>query len=101
VTGSRERTLIDSNEGHVFLVTGRLKAATERFRAVVETDKGLARLGAMEGLARVYLASGQIAECEATLNAHDTLLAGDEYLAAAFTGRWTAATHVRLLLRRR
>ena len=100
ITGSRERTLIECNEAHVLLVTGRLKAATERFRAVIESDEGLARLGAIDGLARVHLCAGQLDDCEAALNAHDALLGSDEYLAAAFTGRWTAATRVRLLLKK-
>jgi len=101
VTGSREKTLIESNLGHVLLVTGRLRAASDLFNAVVEADSGLARLGAMEGLARVHLADNKLDECENTLNAQDALLAQDEHLTAAFAGRWTAATRVRLLLKKR
>jgi DNA-binding NtrC family response regulator len=98
ITGSRERTLIECNQAHALLVTGRFRAATERFRSVVDADAGLARLGAMEGLARVYLADGKLAECEQTLDTHDRLLARDHHLRAAFPGRWTAATRIRLLL---
>jgi DNA-binding NtrC family response regulator/tetratricopeptide (TPR) repeat protein len=101
ITGSRERTLIDCNEAHALLVTGKFKSATERFRTVLQKDTGLARLGAMEGLARAYLSAGKLAECEDTLDAHDALIAQDKHLAAAFTGRWTTTTRVRLLLKKR
>jgi DNA-binding NtrC family response regulator len=102
ITGSLERTLIDCNEAHVLLVIGRLTSAAEKFRRVIDADKGMVGLSAMEGLARVYLSDDdKLTECERILDTHDALLSRDEHLAAAFVGRWTAATRVRLLLKKR
>jgi DNA-binding NtrC family response regulator/tetratricopeptide (TPR) repeat protein len=98
ITGSRERTVIDCNHGHTLLVMGRFEAAIERFRALVSSDTGLARLGSIDGLARVYLAAGRLPDCEDTLDRYEALVASDQRLAVAFAGRSTVTTRIRLLI---
>jgi DNA-binding NtrC family response regulator/tetratricopeptide (TPR) repeat protein len=99
ITGSRELSGIECNHGHAMLVTGRLRAAEACFLRVVENDSGLSRFGALEGLARVYLATGELNRCSETLDAHDAFLLRDKNLSSALSGRWTPSTRVRLLLK--
>ena len=99
VTGTRESGVIDCNEGHLMMVLGRFQAAEALFRRVVQNDDGLNRFGALEGLARLYLFTEELPKCSEMLDAHETFLLHDRNLARALSGRWTAATRVRLLLK--
>jgi DNA-binding NtrC family response regulator/tetratricopeptide (TPR) repeat protein len=99
VTGSRDAGVIECNLGHAMLVLGRVQAAESYFRHAIEHGTALSRFSALEGLARVYLASGETTRCSETLEAHEAFLLQDKSLALALPGRWTAATRVRLLLK--
>jgi len=99
VTGSRDAGVIECNLGHATLAIGRLQSAESFFKQVLEHGTPLSRFGALEGLARVYLASGDLKRCAETLEAHESFLLHDRNLILALSGRWTAATRVRLLLK--
>ena len=99
ITGSRDAGVIECNLGHATLVLGRLESAEAFFKQAVEHGTALSRFGALEGLARVYLASGDLKRCAETLEEHESFLLQDRNLVLALSGRWTAATRVRLLLR--
>jgi DNA-binding NtrC family response regulator/tetratricopeptide (TPR) repeat protein len=99
VTGSRDAGVIECNLGHATLVLGRLESAEAFFKHVVEHGTTLSRFGALEGLARVYLAAGEFTRCAETLEEHESFLLQDRNLVLSLSGRWTAATRVRLLLR--
>ena len=99
VTGSRDAGVIECNLGHAALFLGRLQPAESCFKNVIEHGAGLSRFGALEGLARVYLAAGDLTRCAETLETHESFLLQDRNLVSALSGRWTAATRVRLLLK--
>jgi DNA-binding NtrC family response regulator/tetratricopeptide (TPR) repeat protein len=98
-TGARDTGVLECNLGHAMLVLGRLQPAETYFRHVLEHGSILSRFSALEGLARLYLSAGQLSRCEVTLEEHETFLLRDKSLALAFSGRWAAATHVRLLIK--
>ncbi len=99
VTGNRWSGVIECNLGHATLVLGRLPAAETYFRQAFEHGSAQSRFSALEGLARVHLASGELARCAETLDEHEAFLLQDRNLALAFSGRWATATRVRLLLK--
>ena len=99
VTGSRNAGVLECNLGHAMLVLGRLQPAETYFRHVLEHGPALSRFSALEGLARLYLAAGELSRCEETLEQHESFLLRDKSLALAFSGRWAAATHIRLLIK--
>jgi DNA-binding NtrC family response regulator/tetratricopeptide (TPR) repeat protein len=99
VTGSKYAGVIDCNLGHAALVLGKLDAAENHFVSVLNHGTPTDRFSALEGLARVYLASGDLERCAQTLETHESYLLHDRALALAFSGRWASATQVRLLLK--
>ena len=100
MTGSRDAGVIECNLGHAMLILGRLQAAETHFKHVLEHGTGLSRFSALEGLARVYLAAGEIKLLRRPLEEHESFLLQDRSLALALSGRWAAATRVSLLLKR-
>jgi DNA-binding NtrC family response regulator/tetratricopeptide (TPR) repeat protein len=90
--------IIDCNEAHSLIVMGQFKAAEKCLRKVAGSDSPQIALGALEGLARLYLATDQLSECERTL-AHCESLTSHPSIASAFAGRWSSNTHLKLLLR--
>jgi DNA-binding NtrC family response regulator len=81
------------------LVLGKFEPAEKYFEHVLENGTAISRFSALEGLARMFLATGKLTRCEETLDAHDAFLLEDKNLALAFSGRWAASTRGRLLLR--
>ncbi|MGH9236919.1 MAG: sigma 54-interacting transcriptional regulator [Vicinamibacterales bacterium] len=98
-TGARDAGVIECNLGHAMLVLGRFKPAEAYFEHVLKHGTPLTKFSALEGLARVFLATGNLSRCEETLGAHDAFLLEDRNLALAFAGRWAASTRSRLLLK--
>ena len=99
ITGARDSGVIECNLGHAMLVLGKFEPAEAYFEHVLKNGTALSKFSALEGLARVFLATGQLTRCEETLDAHDTFLLEDKTLALAFSGRWAASTRGRLLLK--
>ena len=95
-------TIIECNEGHAALVTGRFGAAEARLRRAAADlpHHSTGALGGLDGLARLYLATGRLDECDGTLKQMDALLATDPTLQSGFTSRSAVVTRVRLHMRR-
>jgi len=100
VTGNRDG-VIECNLGHAMLVLGKLQPAETYFKHVLEHGSAQSRFSALEGLARVYLAAGDLARCTTTLDEHEAFLLHDRNLALAFSGRWATSTRIRLLLKQK
>jgi DNA-binding NtrC family response regulator len=90
--------IIECNEAHALTITGDFASAERRLRKVAESDSPQIALGALEGLARLYLVTDRLVECEKTLS-DCASLATDLKISSAFAGRWSSATRLRLLLR--
>jgi DNA-binding NtrC family response regulator len=98
---ARGISVADSNLGHVQLQTGEFKRALRSFKRTMDSPftSTFARLGALEGTARVHLALGQLTDCESTLGSLDSRVQGDSKLGSMYHVRWSAITRARLLLR--
>jgi DNA-binding NtrC family response regulator len=99
LVGSRQRSLIDCNEGHALLALGRFEEAMERLNHLASGKPSLATLAALDGLARAYLATDQLDRCRETLAHFQQVAERDTSLSTAFAGRWTSITRTKLLLR--
>jgi tetratricopeptide (TPR) repeat protein len=99
ITGARDAGVIECNLGHAMLVLGKFEPAEAYFEHVLKNGTAISKFSALEGLARVFLATGNLTRCEETLDAHDAFLLEDKTLALAFSGRWAASTRGRLLLK--
>ena len=99
VTGTRQKSLIDCNEGHVLMALGRFSAAVKRFRELGTSCVIPTALAAIDGLARAHLALDQLGECQHALTIFDQLATNNTSLAASFAVRWTPITRAKLLLR--
>jgi DNA-binding NtrC family response regulator len=99
VAGDGLLPIIECNEAHALTVTGDFAAAERRLRKVATIDSPQIALGALEGLARLYLVTDQLTQCAQTL-ADCASLAANLRISSAFAGRWSSATHLKLFLRR-
>ncbi|MBI4266454.1 MAG: sigma 54-interacting transcriptional regulator [Acidobacteria bacterium] len=93
-------TVFDCNEGHTALVRGRFQKAENILRRVVESSHTYSVLGALDGLARLYLATNRLDDCEVTLGQIDSFVAADSRLQTGLTSRCAAITRVKLSLRK-
>ena len=100
VAGDGFLPVIDCNEGHLLVVMGRYEAAEQRLRKIAGSDSLSSPLGALDGLARLYLATGRLADCEHALSACDSVEMEPDTITAAFAGRRSVLTRVKLLLAR-
>jgi DNA-binding NtrC family response regulator len=101
VTGDQDRALIECNEGHLLITTGKYKAAIRRLQQVAESDAVRPALAAIEGMARAYLATGELDLCDEVLRRYEDGVSKAPAIDAEFVGRWTGVTRVKLLLRQR
>jgi DNA-binding NtrC family response regulator/tetratricopeptide (TPR) repeat protein len=88
--------------GHVQLLVGQFDTAKESLSAVLR-DERIAihlRLGALEGLARIYLALGHLDEAEQTLRDIRDRATQHERAFSIYHVRWASITKARLLMRR-
>lgn len=99
---TRGVAVADSNLGHVHLQTGNLRRALQSFERTIGSpfSSTFARLGALEGTARAYLALGQLDKCESALDRFAPNVQTDSQLSLMYHVRWSAITRARLSLRR-
>jgi DNA-binding NtrC family response regulator len=99
ITGDQDRALIECNDAHALIVTGKYEAALRRLRQVSESSAVRPALAALEGMARAYLATGELEKCESVLARYESGVAKDPGVETEFVGRWTGVTRLKLLLR--
>jgi DNA-binding NtrC family response regulator len=98
ITGSiRTCALAECNSAYLQLITGQLGKAEETLeRALLNASRsGTNTFGALDILARVYLAAGELDKCEETLERVNQLV---QY--STYETRWAALTKAKLLLKR-
>jgi DNA-binding NtrC family response regulator len=100
VVGDQDKHLIECNEAHALIVLGKFDAAMLRLEQVVESTAIRPALAALEGMARIFLATGRLERCESVLARYDEGLRKGPGVETEFVGRWTAVTRLKLLLRR-
>jgi DNA-binding NtrC family response regulator/tetratricopeptide (TPR) repeat protein len=90
----------ENNLAHCYIVTGQFKKAAEIFERIVSSTKTrrLNLLGALEGMARLRLAEGDLAGCRNALATFYTRAETNPELANSYNTRWAAVTRGRLLL---
>jgi len=99
ITGDQDRYLIECNEAHSLIVMGKYEAALRRLRQVADSSSTRPALAALEGMARAYLATGDLNKCESALARYEDGVAKDPGVETEFVGRWTGVTRIKLLLR--
>lgn len=97
---THHRPLLDCNEGHALLAMGRFAAAEMKLRRIVEGELPLFALGALEALARLYLVTDRLEDCERSLTQFANAVTDKPGAGKAFGGRWIAGTRLKLLMRR-
>lgn len=100
ITGANLEAILDCNEGHALAALGRFDHATRKLNSASAAPSALLAFGALEGLARVYLATKRLDECEEILNRIEVLSRAGKNVRAAFGTRWICVTEVKLLLQR-
>src|SRR4051812_1512006 len=100
VTGDQDRALIEGNDAHALIVTGKYEAAIRRLQQVADSSAVRPALAALEGIARAYLAMGDLEKCDLALARYEEGVAKDPGIETEFVGRWTEITRVKLLLRK-
>jgi DNA-binding NtrC family response regulator/tetratricopeptide (TPR) repeat protein len=90
----------ENNLAHCYIVTGQFKKAGEIFEQIVRSNntRRLALLGALEGLARLRLAEGDLDGCADALATFYTRAETNPELTNSYNTRWAAVTKGRLLL---
>jgi DNA-binding NtrC family response regulator len=100
IGGAHASVTFATNEGHAALVTGHFAAAEERLQRAASSSSNLySAIGALDGLAMLYIATGRVDDCEKVLTRIDSMVAADPKLLTAFTPRWAAPTRIKLHLR--
>jgi len=100
IAGDQDRFLIECNEAHALIITGKYQAALRRLDAVADSSSVRPALAALEGMARAYLAIGTLDKCDLALARYEEGVAKDPGIETEFVGRWTGVTKVKLLLRK-
>lgn len=101
IVGSGHRTRsCDSNLAHSQVLTGDYQGASNTFQRLLASPKTehVHALAAVEGLARIYLATGNLAKCQEALARIEEELANDPALKNIFHIRWASITKARMLL---
>ena len=97
VVGEGFVPVIECNEGHLLLVTGHYDVAERHLRKVAGNDSPQFALAALDGLARLYLVAGRVEDCERALLDCESFSTEPEGVAAAFAGRRSSVTRIKLL----
>ena len=92
---SYQDPIIDANEAHFELSTGRLTSAYSTFGRLSSNRRTVVKIAALDGLARLYLCLNHLDECEDLLRN----LALLDINSGFYTLRWVAHTRVALLVR--
>ena len=92
----------DASTGHVQLLTGQFKEAEESLSTVLRDDRAdvTSQLGALDGIARVYLALNRLDDTERVLRDLHERVNQYERPEAIYYLRWATITEARLLIRR-
>ena len=90
----------ENNLAHCYIVTGQFKKAAEIFEQIIRSSntRRLAFLGALEGLARLRLAEGDLNGCAEALTTFYKRAETYPELTNSYNTRWAAVTMGRLLL---
>jgi DNA-binding NtrC family response regulator len=101
VSGSvRIRTHAETNVGYLQLVTGQFRKAEATLKsALSRAREPETRIGTTEVLARVYLAGGDLDQCERSLR--EANVCDDPIGYSEYGMRWAALTKAKLLLKRK
>ena len=93
----------ENNLAHCYIVTGQFKKASEIFEKLVSSSKTrrLTLLGALEGMARLKLAEGDLVGCRNALETFYARAETNPELINSYNTRWAAVTKGRLLLSER
>jgi DNA-binding NtrC family response regulator len=93
---------LETNAGYIETLTGRFAAARQTYERILENRRSWtsARLGAMDGMARLALTTGALDACEEALVAIDAEIQSYPALVHNYNVRWSGITRVRLLIRR-
>jgi DNA-binding NtrC family response regulator len=94
VSGALE-PIVANNLGHLYLQAGDFVKAEKTLQGLIDSGLPEVRRSALDGLARVYLASGQLQHCRDVL---DALGKDQERGRRSFPGRANLITKLRLLL---
>ena len=90
---------IETNDAHVALVSGHFDDASTLLRRVLQEPVSIfVQLAALEGMARMHMALGDLVSCQRSLENLDHLKRGD--LTLSFSFRSAATIKVKLLIRR-
>ena len=91
-----------NNAGHIETLTGNFPTARRSFTYALTTGRmwPFARLGAIDGLARLDLTTGALEACEQSLREIESQVTINPALRVSYNVRWSTITRVRLLLRR-
>ena len=91
--------VMDTNDAHFALISGDFEKASRLLQRILDSPSGVyVELAALEGLARIHLALGELDDCDRTLKRIESLRG--EHLQSAYTVRGAAALRVKLLIRR-
>ena len=102
-TGHRRTLAVaENNLGHVERLRGKWQRARQWFQRVLDAEHAstLAVAAASDGLAKIFLATGDLAQSEQVLSKLHERIAQDPALRLTYNVRWIAVTEARLLLRR-
>jgi len=92
-------SVMDTNDAHFALIRGDFARASSLLEKILQSPGGIyVELAALEGLARMHVALGQLDECERALDRIE-ILKGNR-LQLAYTVRGAAVVRVKLLIRR-
>src|SRR5688572_19250790 len=97
VVGEGFFPVIECNEGHLLLVTGHYDSAERHLRKVAGNDSPQFALAALDGLARLHLVAGRLDDCDRALSDCESFATEPESVAAAFAGRRSCVTRIKLL----
>src|SRR5262245_35093001 len=90
---------MDTNDAHFALMSGEFQTASALLHRILHAPCGIyVELAALEGLARMHLALGQLDECEQMLARIESVRG--ESLQSAYTVRGAAILRVKLMIRR-
>jgi tetratricopeptide (TPR) repeat protein len=100
--GPNHAMAADSSLGYVHLLRGEFDRAKETLGRVIDnSDAASLKLAAIDSLARVHLALGDLAACENALSRVDQEVRLHPELASAYHVRWTTISHARLSMKKR
>jgi DNA-binding NtrC family response regulator/tetratricopeptide (TPR) repeat protein len=97
ISGTSESTVLN-NFGHLYLDTGKFSKAEQIFIRLADDKVDEVRQSALDGLARLYIATDRLEKCEETLETLSTIQRKAES-EMPFPARSSLLTRLRLLLR--